>query len=118
MGVKYGGGEVFEPVAKRLLDYNAPDYVVTDICAVLIEQLQDLAWENEGATLAAFCEHPAVVEAFAKREVFLTNDPRNPDFEEFRKEHLEHVKLLGNCPSGGSCRYCYAKITEERNDMT
>ena len=107
MGVKYDGGQVFEPVARKLLDYNAPDYVITDVCAVLIEQLQGLYWETEAASLAEFNQHPAVVEAFARREVYLARDPRNPDFDDYRKDHLESYPDPAACPYGGSCAFHY-----------
>lgn len=80
------GGEVFDPVARTLVDYNVPDWVMRDVCKVLIIRLQDRDWDCEEESLGEFAEVPAIVQAFADCGIFLRSDPRHSDYGEDEDE--------------------------------
>lgn len=69
--------EIFDPVAKALIDANVGDKVLRDVLGSLIEKLQDGDWDTEDESLEAFASEPAVVAAFADNGVHLPTDEDN-----------------------------------------
>lgn len=98
-----GGYEIFDPVAKLMVDYNVPDEVMTDIAEVLIRSLQNRGWDTEAESLGAFHDTPAIVEAFALRGIYRAHDMRNPDYAELK---LEHVEMYPDGCKQSGCGFC------------
>lgn len=71
-------GDIFDPVAKALVDLNAPDDVKTRVLGDLIGALQDGDWDTEDESLEQFKNDPAIVAAFADHDVYL-EDPDDED---------------------------------------
>lgn len=64
-------GEIFDPVARALVELNAPDQVKTQVLGDLIGALQDGDWDTEDESLEEFKDDPAIVEAFRLHDVYL-----------------------------------------------
>lgn len=67
-------GDIFDPVAKALIDANANDEVVRRVLGRLIAKLQDGDWDTEDESLEAFRDEPAVVAAFADNGITLDEE--------------------------------------------
>ncbi len=63
------GDEVFDPVARKLIELGVPDAVKTGVCTVLIGGLQARGWDTESESLGRFAGDPAIVEAFRRNGV-------------------------------------------------
>lgn len=63
-------GAIFDPVAKAMVELNAPDEMKTRILGDLIGALQDGDWDTEHESLDEFRDDPAIVEAFRQHNVF------------------------------------------------
>jgi hypothetical protein len=70
-------GDIFDPVAKALVDLNAPDDLKKRVLSDLIGALQDGDWDTEDESLELFKNDPAIVAAFADHDVYL-EDPDDP----------------------------------------
>lgn len=68
------GDEVFEPVARKLLDTCDDQVVITEVLAVLINGLQEHGWDTEGESLGEFQDDEAVVEAFRRCGIVIKCD--------------------------------------------
>ena len=64
-------GLIFDPVAKALVELNAPDEMKIRVLGDLIGALQEGDWDTEGESLDEFQDDPAIVEAFRRHEVIL-----------------------------------------------
>lgn len=64
-------GSIFDPVAKALVELNAPDDMKRAVLGTLIGQLQDGDWDTEGESLEDFQDDPAIVAAFRDHDVIL-----------------------------------------------
>ncbi len=64
-------GYIFDPVAKALVELNAPDEVKTRVLGDLIGALQDGDWDTESESLSQFSDDPAIVEAFRQHDVIV-----------------------------------------------
>lgn len=62
-------GEIFDPIARALIDLGASSEVKRGVLTTLIRQLQDGDWDTEGESLDEFRNDPIVVEAFARQGV-------------------------------------------------
>lgn len=58
------GDEVFEPVADKLIEMDAPDDLRRQVCTVLIAALQQRGWDTECESLSRYPGDPAIVAAF------------------------------------------------------
>ncbi len=67
-------GAIFDPVAKALVDLNAPDEVKIRVLGDLIGALQDGDWDTEDESLETFKDDPAIVEAFRLHDVTIRCD--------------------------------------------
>ena len=64
-------GYIFDPVAKAMVELNAPDEVKISVLGALIGQLQGDDWDTERDSLEVFSEDPAIVEAFRQHDVLI-----------------------------------------------
>lgn len=64
-------GEIFDPVAKALIELGASDETKTRVLGDLISALQDGDWDTEDESLELFKDDPAIVAAFADHDVHL-----------------------------------------------
>jgi hypothetical protein len=64
-----GGDEVFDPVARKLIEHGASDDLKRDVCNVLIAALQNRGWDTEGESLSEFEDDEAIVDAFRKHGI-------------------------------------------------
>lgn len=64
-----GGDDIFEPVARVLVDSGVYDRAVTDVLEVLIRALRERDWDTEEESLGLFLDYPAVVEAFRRNGI-------------------------------------------------
>ncbi len=78
MGWASAGG-IFDPVAKAMVEAQAPDEMKTAILSVLIETLRAGDWDTEHESLGEFQDDPAIVEAFRRNGVYENCDTDNPD---------------------------------------
>lgn len=72
-------GAIFDPVAKALVELNAPDETKIRVLGDLIGALQDGDWDTEDESLEQFADDPAIVEAFRQHDVYLGCDSEHPD---------------------------------------
>lgn len=63
------GDEVFDPVARKLIELEASDEAKRGVCSVLIKALQDRGWDTEGESLGEFSDDPAIVAAFRDNDI-------------------------------------------------
>lgn len=78
--------QIFNPVARSLREAGASDQTKRKVLGDLIGGLQDGDWDTEDESLEEFLDDPAIVRAFADRDVHLddkrccraehANDPR------------------------------------------
>jgi hypothetical protein len=66
-----GGNEIFDPVARKLIELDASPEVITEMLAVLIGNMQQGDWDTEDESLAEFADNEAVVEAFRRNGVIV-----------------------------------------------
>lgn len=62
---------IFNPVAKALIETGADDNTKRKVLGDLISELQDGDWDTEDESLEDFLNDPAIVSAFADRDVHL-----------------------------------------------
>lgn len=62
-------GDIFDPVAKAMIDLNAPDEMKRKVLGALIGQLQEGDWDTEDESLEQFKNDPAIVDAFRDNDV-------------------------------------------------
>ncbi|NJP73385.1 hypothetical protein HCJ99_21390 [Streptomyces sp. C1-2] len=62
---------IFDPVAKALIETGADDNTKRKALGDLISELQDGDWDTEDESLEDFLNDPAIVSAFADRDVHL-----------------------------------------------
>jgi len=58
------GGNIFDPVARSLIECGADDTTKRKALGTLIDALRDADWDTEGESLCEFYGDPAVVQAF------------------------------------------------------
>lgn len=75
-----GGGEVFDPVAEKMIELGVAGNVKTEVLAVLINGLQMRGWDTEEESLGEFKNDEAIVEAFRRNKVLIRcRDENGPD---------------------------------------
>jgi hypothetical protein len=62
---------IFDPVARALIDTGADDTTKRKVLGDLIRELQEGDWDTEDESLEDFLHDPAIVAAFADRNVHL-----------------------------------------------
>jgi hypothetical protein len=65
--------QIFDPVARALRDAGTSDQTKRKVLGDLIGQLQDNDWDTEDESLEDFLDDPAIVLAFADRNVHLSD---------------------------------------------
>jgi hypothetical protein len=94
------GSEVFDPVAKALIDGGADDTLKTNVCSVLINQLRERGWDTEEESLGLFEEDDAIVRAFRQNGITLKcheeHDTETWVCEEDRGHCDSHRDYAGN----------------------
>lgn len=65
--------DIFNPVARALIDANAPDDTKRKVLGNLIGGLQDGDWDTEDESLEDFLDEPAIVAAFHDKDVHLSD---------------------------------------------
>jgi hypothetical protein len=73
-----GGNDVFDPVARTLIELGTDDSAKTQICSVLIDGLQDRGWDTESESLGQVADDPAIVAAFRERASSSSATPSTP----------------------------------------
>jgi hypothetical protein len=68
--------EIFNPVARALIETGADDDTKTRVLGDLIAGLQEGDWDTEDESLEDFKDDPAIVKAFANNDVHLTEEQR------------------------------------------
>lgn len=63
------GGDIFDVVARELIDYGAVCEIKEIVLGTLIDALQDCDWDTEGESLEEFQDDPVIVELFADRGI-------------------------------------------------
>ncbi|MFJ8146011.1 hypothetical protein ACIQ6R_13155 [Streptomyces sp. NPDC096048] len=64
---------IFDPVARALQETNADDATKRKVLGGLIGELQDGDWDTEDESLEDFLDDPAIVKAFADKNVHLSD---------------------------------------------
>ena len=94
-----GRNDVFDPVARTLIELGTDDSAKTQICSVLIDGLQDRGWDAEGESLGQFADDPAIVAAFRQRGILIKCHAEHPtrpwQCEEERKHPGDHKDYNG-----------------------
>lgn len=65
------GGNVFDPVARSLVDCGADDATKRKVLGKLIDTLRDADWDTCNESLEEFEDDPAIVQAFRDNGVIL-----------------------------------------------
>jgi hypothetical protein len=65
------GGEVFDPVARKMREMACTDEQVTEVLAILIDGLQERGWDTEDESLGEFQDDAAITEAFRRHQIVL-----------------------------------------------
>lgn len=63
------GGDVFEPVARKLIEHGAGDDLKREVCSVLIGALRDRGWDTEQESLSEFDDDEAIMSAFREHGI-------------------------------------------------
>lgn len=89
-------GQIFDPVARALIEAGASDDLKRKTLSALIGQLQEGDWDTEDASLDEFADDPAIVQAFRDNGVILRCDnedgPADADVCELEVGHWEDHK--------------------------
>ena len=72
-------GDIFDPVARALIELGATDATKTRVLGDLIGALQNGDWDTEDESLEQFKNDPAIVAAFADHDVYLDNEDDEDD---------------------------------------
>lgn len=64
-------GQIFDPVARALVELGAPDEMKRKVLGDLIGALHDGDWDTEDESLDEFKDDPAIVAAFADHRVYI-----------------------------------------------
>lgn len=68
------GYDVFDPVAKALIQSGASDEIKRAALGPLIEALQERGWDTEAESLGQFADDPVIVDLFAGYGITLDED--------------------------------------------
>jgi len=92
------GGDVFDPVARKMRELGSTDEQVTEVLAVLIDGLQERGWDTEDESLGEFQDDAAIVEAFRRNRILLRCGEQPGGWCERERGHPgdEHKDYLGN----------------------
>lgn len=66
------GGEIFDDVARALIDAGVGERVKHTVLGRLIDKLRDGDWDTEGESLEQFGDDPVIVALFRERGVTTT----------------------------------------------
>lgn len=84
------GGEVFDPIATKLINLNASDIVMFEICSTLIRGLQERGWDTEAESLGEFQDYPEIVAAFAACGIEMSEGQPDERGAPHRDAHRDH----------------------------
>lgn len=59
------GGDIFDTVARSLIDARASNHVKREVLGPLVDKLQDGDWDTEDESLEKFRADPVIVQVFA-----------------------------------------------------
>jgi hypothetical protein len=90
-------GEIFDVVARELIDSGAPDDVVGRVRSVLIRNLQYGDWDTEDESLGQFLDHPAIVQAFREHGVFKSCAYQGASDDEWCELETGHAGVHQDC---------------------
>ena len=65
------GGQIFDEIARKVLDGGASDEVKRAALGPVIDVLRDWDWDTEYESLEQFCDDPVIVALFAERGLTL-----------------------------------------------
>lgn len=74
-------GDIFDPVAKAMVELNAPDEMKIRVLGDLIGALREGDWDTEDESLSQFEDDPAIVEAFRQHNIIVRCDVYHGDGE-------------------------------------
>ena len=94
------GGDIFDPVADKLIDLGVEDQIKTQVLSTLIECLRNRDWDTEEESLGSYDDDPAIVEAFRRNGIVLRcAEEGGPDgdwwCEKVRHHASDHEDYLG-----------------------
>lgn len=83
-------GEIFDPIARAMVELDAPDDLKIRVLGDLIGALQDGDWDTEQESLDEFADDSAIREAFRQHDVYLTCNEEGDDGEwcDLERDHL------------------------------
>lgn len=105
-------GDIFDPVARAMVELGAPDAMKIRVLSDLIGALQDGDWDTEQESLDQFADDAAIREAFRQHDVFLTcnEEGDNGEWCDLERDHEgDHADGEKRWPRKGATpatRYC------------
>lgn len=80
MGVKYGGGDIFDAAMRGLMAVpGVTPEMIYETARPLIKSLLDLGWDNADGTVGLYDDNPAIVAAFQDNGILLFCGAEHPD---------------------------------------
>jgi hypothetical protein len=84
-------GDIFNPVARALIEAGASDELKRKTLGTLIGKLREGDWDTEDQSLGLFAEDPAIVAAFREHGIVQTcGNEDGPDEAEWCELELDH----------------------------
>lgn len=62
-------GDIFDPIARVLIELDAPEEMKRRVLGPLIDKLRNEDWDTEGESLEEFRDDPVIVAIFRERDV-------------------------------------------------
>ena len=85
------GGEVFDPVADKLIELGATEEMKREVCSVLIAALQNRGWDTESESLGMYPNDQGIIAAFREHGVVQTcANEEGPDWAGWCELELGH----------------------------
>lgn len=83
--------QIFDPIARTLIELNAAPEVKRRVLGDLISTLQDGDWDTGDESLEDFADDPAIVAAFADHGVHFTRADEDSDILDSIREIAAHL---------------------------